>query len=62
MIKAHVYAAIHDFFNHDSLPAELNCNMITLVPKIPNLTYIKDFRPIACCTVLYKLIAEILTQ
>ena len=32
-----------------------------MVPKIANPTYVKDFRPIACCIVLYKIIAKIIT-
>ncbi|XP_021736140.1 uncharacterized protein LOC110702693 [Chenopodium quinoa] len=38
-----------------------NFTTITLVPKVPNLTYAKDFRPIACSSVLYKLVYKILT-
>lgn len=33
---------------------------MTLVPEVSNPTSVKDFRPIACCSVLYKIIAKIL--
>ncbi|XP_070030860.1 uncharacterized protein [Nicotiana tomentosiformis] len=39
-----------------------NCIAITLIPKIPAPTQVKDYRPIACCTTLYKIIAKILTN
>ncbi|KAL2920834.1 LINE-1 retrotransposable element ORF2 protein [Bienertia sinuspersici] len=38
-----------------------NSTTITLIPKIPNPQMVKDFRPISCCTVLYKIISKILT-
>uniref|UniRef100_A0A0V0I001 Putative ovule protein n=1 Tax=Solanum chacoense TaxID=4108 RepID=A0A0V0I001_SOLCH len=40
----------------------INCTSITLVPKIPNPSTVKEYRPIECCTVLYKIIAKVLTS
>lgn len=39
----------------------MNCISTTLVPKYDNYTNIKDFRPIVCCPVLYKIIVKVLT-
>jgi len=39
----------------------MNCTSITLVPKVPNPTLVKDFIPIASCSMLYKRISKILT-
>lgn len=38
----------------------VNCTAITLVPKVRKPKTVREFRPIACCTVLYKLISKIL--
>lgn len=35
--------------------------MVTLVPKITHPITIKDFRPIACCSILYKIVSKILS-
>lgn len=33
-----------------------------MIPKIQNASSIRDFRPIRCCSIVYKLISKILTQ
>lgn len=33
-----------------------------MVPKVENAIYAKDYMPIACSSVIYKLISKILTQ
>lgn len=40
----------------------LNNTVVTLVPKTPKPETIKDFRPIACCTIIYKIISKITTS
>ncbi|XP_056688114.1 uncharacterized protein [Spinacia oleracea] len=39
-----------------------NKALVTLVPKVQNATHVKEFRLIACCAVIYKLISKILTN
>lgn len=41
---------------------EWNSTTLTLVPKIPSPSMAKDFRPIACCNVVYKVITNILAH
>ena len=61
VIKADVYKAVLEVFRTNTMLPQFNCTSITLVPKVPNPSKVKDFRPIACCTVIYKLVAKILT-
>ena len=41
---------------------ELGATLISLVPKIAHPSKVTDFRPIACCNVVYKCISKILTE
>lgn len=36
--------------------------LITLLPKCPNASRVREYCPIACCTVLYKIISKILSN
>lgn len=62
VIKQDVYAAIKKFFLTGKLYKAVNCTAVTLLHKVPNPASIKEYRPIACCTVLYKLIAKVLAN
>ncbi|KAI9174132.1 hypothetical protein LWI28_012433 [Acer negundo] len=57
-----VINAIQEFFRSGHLLKELNATIISLVPKVPNPSMMKDFRPIFCCNTLYKIIAKIITN
>lgn len=57
-----VTEAIQQFFITGYLPRELNVALLTLLPKCENAATMKEFRPIACCTVLYKIISKILAN
>ena len=61
IIKEDVYSVIFKFFNDGAMYTPINITSITLVRKIVNASKPKDFRPISCCSVLYKVIAKILT-
>lgn len=50
------------FFDMGQILKQWNCTIITLVPKVQNPFYVKEYRPIACCTVLYKITSKILTK
>ncbi|GJW81795.1 RNA-directed DNA polymerase, eukaryota, reverse transcriptase zinc-binding domain protein [Tanacetum coccineum] len=57
-----VCMAIKEFFHNWKLLGEVNATLISLVPKIETPTKVSDFRPIACCNVIYKCISKILTN
>jgi hypothetical protein len=57
-----VVAAIQSFFESGLLLKELNATILTLVPKKPNASFMGDFRPIACCNVIYKCITKIISN
>lgn len=61
-IKHDIDTTLTQFFETGVLLPEINCTLVTLVPKVLNPSLANNFRPIACCTVLYKIIAKILTS
>ncbi|GJY80416.1 RNA-directed DNA polymerase, eukaryota, reverse transcriptase zinc-binding domain protein [Tanacetum coccineum] len=62
VIGSHVYEAIKEFFQNGKLLGEVNATIISLVPKIKTPAKVSDFRPIACCNVVYKIISKVLTN
>lgn len=60
IIKKDIYEACLLFFEHGKLLKSLNCTAISLVPKVPNPVHVKEYRPISCANVLYKVIAKVL--
>ena len=60
IIKHDLINAIKEFFNSNILSPPNNCTSVTLIPKSNNASKMGDFRPIACCTVFYKIISRVL--
>ncbi|XP_074300104.1 uncharacterized protein LOC141631314 [Silene latifolia] len=60
IIGNEVTEAVLDFFQTGQLLKQLNCTNITLIPKVSRPVHVHEFRPIACCNILYKCIAKIL--
>ncbi|XP_022030437.1 uncharacterized protein LOC110931348 [Helianthus annuus] len=54
--------AVMDFFVTGRLLRELNHTLIVLIPKITSPSVVTDYRPIACCNVLYKCISKIIAE
>ncbi|KAJ9544985.1 hypothetical protein OSB04_024692 [Centaurea solstitialis] len=57
-----VSIVVHNFFYMSHLAGELNHTLLCLLPKSTNASTVSDFRPIACCTVLYKCISKMLVN
>lgn len=54
--------AVQSFFDKGFLPKGINSTILTLIPKKDVAVYMKDYRPISCCNVIYKVISKILAN
>ena len=61
IVGSEVSATVIDFFSSGCMLREINCTIISLVPKVPNLSSMHDYRPISCCNTIYKCISNIIT-
>lgn len=54
--------AIKSFFVKIFFPKGVNSTILALIPKKDEVKEMKDYRPISCCNVLYKVISKILAN
>nr|AFJ66197.1 hypothetical protein 7G9.16 [Boechera stricta] len=54
--------AFQSYFLHGFMPRGVNATTLTLIPKVEGPTTLTDYRPIACCNVIYKVISKILAN
>lgn len=52
--------AVGDFFTTGRLLQQVNTTILTLIPKSDNPLSVTEFRPIGCCSVVYKCISKLL--
>lgn len=62
IVATDIYKAIMDFFTTSKILKEVNVTSITLVPKVKVHASIGDYRPFACCSVIYKCISKLLCE
>lgn len=53
---------VKSFFTMGFLPKGINTTILALIPKRTEAREIKDYRPISCCNVLYKVISKIIAN
>lgn len=54
--------AVQSFFLFSFMPRSTNATLLSLVPKTLTAEKMSDFRPIACCNVVYKVISRIMAK
>ena len=62
IVGKEVEEAIIQFFTTNELLPAFNSTIVALVPKCKNPNCIRDYRPISCCTMVYKCITKILAN
>lgn len=62
LVGKDVLDAIGYLFSHNYLYYPLNSTTISFIPKTDSPVKMKDFRPISCCNVSYKIISKILAN
>jgi len=62
IIHKDVVVAVQSFFKTGFLPKGVNSTILALIPKKKEAMVMKDYRPISCCNVQYKLISKILAN
>lgn len=60
IIGPEVIDSILRFFQTSFLPSTVNATILTLVPKHSGASSISDYRPISCCSTIYKAISKML--
>lgn len=62
IIKLEVILAVQSFFRSGKMHKPISCALISLIPKASSTSSVTEFRPIDCCSVLYKIISKMLAN
>jgi hypothetical protein len=57
-----IFSTSKDWLQRGRFLPQLNNTNIVLIPKVYNLTSMKDLRPMSLCNVLYKIISKVLAN
>lgn len=62
IMRGDVIKVVMYFFKEGKLDKRFKRTLVTLIPKKENAKSIRDFRPISCCTIVYKIISKIMSN
>jgi hypothetical protein len=62
VVKEDIMKIFREFHAEDKFEVSLNSTFISLIPKVPGASEMKDFRPISLVGSLYKIIAKVLAN
>lgn len=62
LVKIDIVLEIQEFLSLGNIFNSFSCTAITLVPKVPTPTMVKNYRLIVCCNTSYKIITKVLTN
>lgn len=62
IIGGDITVAAQLFFITEFLPKGLNSKILALIPNTEGVKMMKDYIPISCCNVLYKIISKIIAN
>lgn len=54
--------AVQSFFMFGFMPHSINATLLALIPKTTNAEKMTDFRLIACCKIIYKVIYKVIAR
>lgn len=60
IVHADVIREVQDFFIHGRMKSAFNHTFIALIPKIKEVVRVEQFRPIALCNIMLKIITKLL--
>uniref|UniRef100_A0A803N6L1 Uncharacterized protein n=1 Tax=Chenopodium quinoa TaxID=63459 RepID=A0A803N6L1_CHEQI len=60
IVKEDVCEAVLSFFEHGQLLKHVNTTSLTLIPKVVHANAVTQFRPLACCSVIYKIMSKMI--
>ena len=62
LVKGDLLKVVQESQRAGKVLGALNSTFLALIPKKQNSSSFEDFRPISCCNVIYKIIANILAR